>query len=59
MLLLPDPHHQVGQAVEEGDVLSMGNSILREHPARPGQDVLPQDLVLLVALLHLVLLGDK
>lgn len=59
MLLLADPHHQVGEAVEEGDVLRVGDAVLREHPARPGQDVLLQHLVLLVALLHLVLLRHQ
>ena len=59
MLLLADPHHQVGEAVEEGDVLRVGDAVLREHPARPGKDVLLQHLVLLVALLHLVLLRHQ
>ena len=59
MLLLADPHHQVGEAVEEGDVLRVGDAVLGEHPARPGQDVLLQHLVLLVALLHLVLLRHQ
>lgn len=59
MLLLADPHHQVGEAVEEGDVLRVGDAVLREHLARPGQDVLLQHLVLLVALLHLVLLRHQ
>jgi hypothetical protein len=59
VLLLADPHHQVGEAVEEGDILGMGDAVLREHPARPGQDVFLQHLVLLVALLHLVLLRHQ
>ena len=59
MLLLADPHHQVGEAVEEGDVLRVGDAVLGEHPARPGKDVLLQHLVLLVALLHLVLLRHQ
>jgi hypothetical protein len=37
----------------------VGDAVLREHPARPGQDVLLQHLVLLVALLHLVLLRHQ
>lgn len=56
--MLADPNDEVGEAIEEVVVLALVYVELREHPRSPTEDVFAQDLVLLVAGLQFLLLGD-